>query len=161
MQDFPASMTPTPSSSAITRCRAGAPRRRPMASIMITPDSAATRSPGNALCRESPPSWCASRRNWPLIFGAPKSWVYKTYDHVLSEGALERLAASVGRYGATLCYVRHAAERNPPFTAERWGPHLIVGYIDRFAPQSGRNEYNDAGWEAVCRAMLDVHHDGA
>ena len=43
-----------------------------------------------------------------------------------------------------------------PFTAVRKTPNLIVGYIDHFAPVEGRLDYNPIGWEAVCRAALDV-----
>lgn len=84
-----------------------------------------------------------------------KLFVYRTYDHTLPESALEALSSVLRRRGrGTLCYVQAADADHPAFTAERRNESLIVGRIDWFAPQKG--EMNYSGWEAVCRAMLQV-----
>lgn len=81
-----------------------------------------------------------------------KLFVYRTYDHTMSDAAVSALADALG--GATLCYVRVARDGETPFMAERTGANLIVGTIDRFAPRDGLLEYNPDGWEAVCRSVL-------
>lgn len=86
-----------------------------------------------------------------------KLFVYRTYDHIVDDGMQCALADAIGRLGkGVLCYVQHAVEGRLPFTAVRKTPNLIVGYIDHFAPVEGRLDYNPIGWEAVCRAALDV-----
>lgn len=84
-----------------------------------------------------------------------KVFVYRTYDHVLKHAQVLDLARAVRSYGpATLLYVTHATETHPAFTVEDIHPGLMVGYIDRFAPGHGRLDYNDDGWDKVCRAAL-------
>ena len=86
-----------------------------------------------------------------------KLFVYRTYDHILDHGAQVALADAISRFGkGVLCYVQHAVDGHQPFTAVRKAPNLIVGYIDHFAPREDRLDYNSIGWEAVCRAALDV-----
>jgi hypothetical protein len=89
-----------------------------------------------------------------------KIFVYRTYDHVLSNSQLDRLANAVNSYGPNLLlYVTQCgSETPPPFTAEMRRPGLLVGYIDHFAPGNGELVYNNSGWEAVCRAAIDARH---
>jgi hypothetical protein len=92
------------------------------------------------------------------LAAAEKIFVYRCYDHVLSDATLDRLVAALGSYGdATLLYVAEAAAGDAPLTVERRGPRLLYGRIDRFAPQNHQLIYNDSGWEAVCRAALKEH----
>jgi len=82
-----------------------------------------------------------------------KLFVYRTYDHHVSDDVITDLANAVGAYGpSTLCYIRTDGR---PFTATRISSNLIVGYIDRFAPQDGEIVYNHSGWFWTCSAILN------
>jgi hypothetical protein len=86
-----------------------------------------------------------------------KLFVYRTFDHTLDDEMQMALANAVRSHGeSTLLYVQIETEDHPAFTAVRKSSNLIVGYIDHFAPRNGRLDYNPEGWEAVCRAALDV-----
>jgi len=86
-----------------------------------------------------------------------KLFVYRTFDHTLDDEMQVALANAVHRYGkSTLLYVQVETQDHPAFSAVRKDPNLIVGYIDHFAPREGRLDYNAVGWEAVCRAALNV-----
>jgi hypothetical protein len=86
-----------------------------------------------------------------------KLFVYRTYDHALKGDEKTHIADALSKWGkATLFYVQLAEKEQKPFTAIRRSPKLIIGYIDRFAPANGQLNYNNQGWEWVCRAGLMV-----
>ena len=88
---------------------------------------------------------------------AEKLFVYRVFDHVLTVGVLRRLARAVNRYGDnTLLYVTHSTSGHPPFSVEKVEKGLMIGYIDYFAPRFGGLDYNNYGWEAVCRAADEL-----
>lgn len=88
------------------------------------------------------------------IAAAEKLFTYHTYDHTMDRETLARLAKLLEP--STLCYVQIPVNGEEPFTARRISANLIVGYIDVFAPREGTLIYNEKGWEAVCRVMVDT-----
>lgn len=86
-----------------------------------------------------------------------KLFIYRTFDYTPPMAAILDLAAAVRSYGpSTLCFVCRADADNPAFTARRISDTLIIGYIDRFGADTRRPVDNFEGWEATCRAILDV-----
>jgi hypothetical protein len=82
-------------------------------------------------------------------------FVYRVYDHVMSDDDVLKLARSVNRYGRNvLLYVCDVAPDHRRFTVEKLDDGLMIGFIDHFAPRHGALIFNNTGWEAVCRSAL-------
>lgn len=83
-----------------------------------------------------------------------KVFIYRTYDQPMSDATKATLASCVASYGrSVVCCVSIG---DPPFTAVRRSNSLIEATIDRFAPVNNSLVFNNDGWEAVCRAILEV-----
>ena len=87
-----------------------------------------------------------------------KIFVYRTFDHVMTDDQLLGMAAAIKAYGqAQFLYVRLAADARISRTVERVSDNLLIGYIDSFAPQEGdRLVSNHEGWERICELALEI-----
>lgn len=81
-----------------------------------------------------------------------KTFVY----HAMSPLPLEDasvMARSIARYGpSTLLWVELSDDDHAPGFVERLSPHLLKGYMSRFAPGENAHNFDLPGWVKLCRA---------
>ncbi len=86
------------------------------------------------------------------LAAAEKIFVFKGMEAVSEEEALP-LAMALRRYGPnTLLLTTLADARHPGGTVEWRGPGLLVGYLDRFAPEHNAHDFLFDQWIGLCRA---------
>lgn len=89
------------------------------------------------------------------LISGNKIFVYRCYDHIISDTLLNRMQFAMKNYGdSQLLYVAKTIDIELMFKVERRSPNILFGWIDHFAPKDGKLEYNDHGWEKVCRSAL-------
>ena len=84
-----------------------------------------------------------------------KLFVHRVIGREMTETEVADLAGAVNAYGHnTLLIVGLSTPDHPAFTAVRRHAGLVMGYIDRFAPDGDSLDSNNAGWEKLCLAVL-------
>lgn len=82
-----------------------------------------------------------------------KLLVVRGMDQPLEADRVAQLLALLRGYGPnTLLWVVPADSEHPQGTVEWAGPHLLKGYIDRFAPGEDAHDLSLDCWVAICRA---------